>query len=342
MTRAHGIDVSFWQGRLNWEVAKPKISFAFIRCAWGKIKDTVYDYNASECRRLNIPFGIYIYIRPQKNLQPQVDTLAKCYSDYKPPLGTWMDCESDGDLNKAQLENFLTKFANRCDGLFGVDNVGVYTRAEWWNTKLPRMDWPKYHRNWDAQYNPHVLEPDVPNDWSKVGPNAPHTTWSFWQYTDKGKGTDYGVNPNVSKSIDLNEYNGTHAEFVSDFNLDTQPPPEPDPNPEPPNPEPDPEGVDMYTWAKNVDEWLRTEHGYDGPQLADESPEPTGYKVRTTADDGLRIRLEPNTTSRIIGALEYGTQVTVYPPFISADGYTWSYISSPKSGYIATEFIEVV
>lgn len=66
-----GIDVSKYQGRVDWQKAKDAgIDFAMIRCGYGSEwngegsynqDDEYWEYNADECTRLGIPFGVYLY-----------------------------------------------------------------------------------------------------------------------------------------------------------------------------------------------------------------------------------------------------------------------------------------
>ena len=56
----NGIDVSVWQGNINWEKAKSEIDFAIIRLGYGQ--DTLDKYaerNIAELTRLGIPYGVY-------------------------------------------------------------------------------------------------------------------------------------------------------------------------------------------------------------------------------------------------------------------------------------------
>ena len=60
-----GIDVSSYQGRIDWYKVKPYIDFAIIRCGFGNnlySQDDVYfERNARLCEELNIPYGVYLY-----------------------------------------------------------------------------------------------------------------------------------------------------------------------------------------------------------------------------------------------------------------------------------------
>ncbi len=53
-----GIDVSSWQGIINWEKVKQQIDFAILRIGYGMYefqKDGYFEKNFSECERLGIP-----------------------------------------------------------------------------------------------------------------------------------------------------------------------------------------------------------------------------------------------------------------------------------------------
>lgn len=62
-----GIDVSQWQGNIDWAKAKASIDFALIRAGYGDTLsyprqiDTQYERNYAECKRLGIPVGVYFY-----------------------------------------------------------------------------------------------------------------------------------------------------------------------------------------------------------------------------------------------------------------------------------------
>lgn len=58
-----GIDVSTWQGTIDWDkVKKAGIDFAIIRCGWGTTGvDNQFHRNMKEARRVGIKVGVYLY-----------------------------------------------------------------------------------------------------------------------------------------------------------------------------------------------------------------------------------------------------------------------------------------
>ena len=73
-----GIDVSVHNGKIDWQKVKNDgIDFAIIRCGYGQNMtsqdDAYWEYNVSECERLGIPYGVYLY--------SYANTLAKAKSE---------------------------------------------------------------------------------------------------------------------------------------------------------------------------------------------------------------------------------------------------------------------
>lgn len=62
----YGIDVSEWQGEIDWEVVKAlgKVDFAILRAGYGRFVtqiDKQFERNYAECKRFGIPCGAYWY-----------------------------------------------------------------------------------------------------------------------------------------------------------------------------------------------------------------------------------------------------------------------------------------
>ena len=56
-----GVDVSKWQGTIDWDAVRESgVQFAMLRAGFGQGNaDAQFERNASECERLGIPFGVY-------------------------------------------------------------------------------------------------------------------------------------------------------------------------------------------------------------------------------------------------------------------------------------------
>lgn len=60
MSIKNGIDVSTWQGKIDWDKAKPEIDFVILRLGYGQNNlDGQVKRNISELNRLGIPYGVY-------------------------------------------------------------------------------------------------------------------------------------------------------------------------------------------------------------------------------------------------------------------------------------------
>ena len=80
MGEVFGIDVSHYQGRIDWEqVAKAQKKFAIMKCqyeAQSHRKDETFDYNYAEAGKQNIARGVYIYIARHSMENPVADAEA--------------------------------------------------------------------------------------------------------------------------------------------------------------------------------------------------------------------------------------------------------------------------
>jgi hypothetical protein len=92
----------------------------------------------------------------------------------------------------------------------------IYTSAGWWNGHVARNDLAKQCKLWVAAWTT-AESPIIPNDWGDI--NQPKT-WTFWQYTSKLVGKDYGVS---STNLDGNRYHYSLAQFNQEFKTNLTP-----------------------------------------------------------------------------------------------------------------------
>ena len=160
-----GIDVSYANKEVDWNIVKNDIDFAIIRCGYGmdleSQDDAQYKRNIEECIRLNIPAGIYLYsyantIEKAKSEAEHVLRLVNPYKD-KIKLGIWYDIEDkiQRDLNKDFLEQIINTFCNKIKE--NGYNVGIYANNDWLrnrisdNVKNNYKIWSASYRNNDGQ-----------------------------------------------------------------------------------------------------------------------------------------------------------------------------------------------
>ena len=177
------IDISKWQGNINWEkVSKDNVDMATLRASCGLTKDTKVDEYAENCRKYGIPFGVYhfAYLTTVARAQTEADFFYNSAKDLNPRYWV-LDLEDSSILTvwnkglaaKNQILEAIDAFCARLRS-HGVDRIVIYT-WEWWGKQLPDE---RYHWawRWYAHYGKNTGEPS-----STVNGCQLH------QYTSKGK-----------------------------------------------------------------------------------------------------------------------------------------------------------
>ena len=203
---ANGIDVSKWQGSIDWATVKNSIDFAIIRCGYGSDltsqDDAKWAYNVSECERLGIPYGVYLfsYATTTDMAHSEAAHVIRLLQGHHPSMPVYYDLEdssSTGSLTNAQIKAIAQAFC--ADIAAAGYTPGVYSMTSWWNNKLT-----------DSAYN----------SWSRwVAQFASSCTYSgsydMWQYTDSG--TVSGISGSVDKNYWYAEFPtvGGHTHSLS-------------------------------------------------------------------------------------------------------------------------------
>lgn len=187
-----GIDVSEFQGRIDWEKVKNDgIKFAILRVGYGmdmESQDDKYiERNISECERLGIPIGVYLfsYANTVNKADSEAEHTLRLIAGHKMPMGVWYDIEDNntsGNVSKSTLTKIINKYCSiiKESGY----KVGVYASLNWLNNKIESSVQEKYPI-WVAQYN---SECQYKKD------------YIIWQYSSSGRVR--GINGKV----DMNYY----------------------------------------------------------------------------------------------------------------------------------------
>lgn len=207
------IDVSGWQGDIDWAKAKADgVEGAIIRLGYGEGNnaDKKAQRNISECKRLGIPFGIYWYSyadTPALAKEEGTDVVAKLKqfgvnpSDLAYPVyydlekWTWEGHKPPTDPNV--YNNIVNNWYSALQSA-GYKNLGVYSYTSYLQGPLKHAD--IYAKTtWVAQYG------------ARMGFDSFPTNSRGWQYTSSGK-----VN-GISGNVDMNAFG--NKEYESLINL---------------------------------------------------------------------------------------------------------------------------
>ena len=157
---AKGIDVSQWNGDINWaKVKNTDVDYAMIRCGYGMNEvgqdDTMWKKNADACTANGIPFGTYLYsyadtVARAKSEAEHVLRLVEGYDLAYPIYYDLEETNIRNKLSKAQIAQIAKTF---CDTIQAAGyKVGVYANLDWFNNYLTDPVFDNYER-WVAQWN---------------------------------------------------------------------------------------------------------------------------------------------------------------------------------------------
>ena len=194
-----GIDVSKYQGKIDWQKVKNDgIEYAIIRVGYGddlkEQDDPTAVYNMQECERLGIPYGVYIYsyALTESQIDSEVSHVMRMIKGFNPKLGIFFDMEDKSlinNLTKDELNAFAYRFLNQ------IKNKGyipwLYSNKYWLTTYLTSTKLQEFPL-WIANYD--LDDKDSP-DYDKP--------YKMWQYTSKGSVN--GITGNVDMNVLLIE-----------------------------------------------------------------------------------------------------------------------------------------
>ena len=192
-----GIDVSHYQGNINWERVKPQIDFAILRMGLGddipSQDDKQFERNYAECVRLGIPFAVYFfsYAVNKAKVAKEIAHIKRLLNGKKINAPVYIDVENTRGLDwrklsNAELLSIMQEFNAQLNAL-GY-KMGIYSsRSAFWNEKMTDK-WYDSISKWVAEYGAKV--------------NNFNRTYDIWQHTSKGR-ID-GISGNVDMNIMYN------------------------------------------------------------------------------------------------------------------------------------------
>lgn len=192
----HGIDVSKYQGDIDWKLVKDSgVSFACLRAIQGNTNrqiDPTFEQNLAGCIENKIDYSCYIYAYAQTHNRAryEADLVINLLGDRKMPI--WYDLEDSSliPLGKDSIEGVAMSFIGECKDA-GFD-VGIYCNKNWYENYISDFLKNRF-KFWIARY--------PKDDYGQIKESL-KPTWKnvvAWQYSSKGQVP--GINGNVDMDI---------------------------------------------------------------------------------------------------------------------------------------------
>jgi len=204
-----GIDVSHWQGEIDWAKVKAAgVKFAFLKASEFPDKkltmfiDDKFEINRKGAEENGIYWGAYHFFRTHIDPVNQAEEFCKLVGTAD-SLPLVMDLEVAG-CKGTKLVRKVKSFVETVASITGRKPI-IYTSGGFWRPyltyeKITDVDWALEYPFWMARYT---------SQWP--GSVYPWCAWDFWQYSDKGR------IPGIKGSVDLNWFIGTLEELQTRF-----------------------------------------------------------------------------------------------------------------------------
>ena len=190
-----GVDVSVYQGNIDWNRAKADgIEFAIMRAGYGKYvsqKDKYFDQNMKNAKAAGLPCGVYWFsyaLTPEDAIK-EADACYEVIKNYKLeyPVSFDMETESQMKLPKETVAQIIEAFCGRMES-YGYYTT-LYTYASFLNYKVEDRIFDKYDI-WVAHYN--------------TSKPAFNRNYGLWQYSCTG--SVQGITGNVDRDYVYLDY----------------------------------------------------------------------------------------------------------------------------------------
>lgn len=198
----HGIDVSRWQGDINWQQARDAgVSFAYIKATeGGDVADPKFQDYWAGSRRAGVARGAYHYFyfcRPAaqqarwfiKHVPRDPNALPHVLDMEWTPHSPTCTIRPDG----AHVRREAKRFLDMLEAHYGRRPILYATVDFYQETGIGRLQGTEF---WLRSVAGHPAQ---------VYPGA---GWSFWQYSGTGKV------PGISGDVDLNVFRGSPASWL--------------------------------------------------------------------------------------------------------------------------------
>lgn len=201
-TVSYGIDVSYWQGTIDWpSAAATGLDFAIMRVSHGLgTYDTQFTANWANSKAQGLVRGAYQYFdgydSPTEQAQLLLDEMGELQPGDLPPVLDVEQTDNEG-IDAGTMAAEIQEWMDVVEPAIGRKPM-IYTGAYAWDVMTGDADFSD-HPLWTANWTDSC--PYIPDGWSR---------WDFWQYSDTGS------IDGIDAYVDLDQFNGS-ASALADW-----------------------------------------------------------------------------------------------------------------------------
>lgn len=191
-----GVDVSSYQGQIDWQTLSGGLDFAFIKATEGSsFTDERFSYNYRQAQKTGLRIGAYHFFSFDSSGKTQAENFINTVEKYDRMLPPVVDVEFYGKYRKEkkppeEVTNELKALLDALEEHYGKKPI-IYATG--------------------SAYSLYIEENFSDYDiWIRDVYFKPSGDWTFWQYSDTARLDGYN---GEEKHIDLNVFNGTKEEF---------------------------------------------------------------------------------------------------------------------------------
>lgn len=204
-----GVDVSMYQGTIDWNaVKKSGIEFAIAKATEGSyVRDPEFQFNWPRMKEVGLIRGAYHFLHPNQDIGMQVNNLhthVRNSGHFKEGDFVALDVEVTDGEPAYVIERAIRAFCVKA--LHDIDKqVIIYSGQYFWDQIFSGKPDPVIANRplWIASWTPD----GYPHQNYLPKPFAGFGVTSFWQYADNG------IVPGIQNVVDLDIFNGSMAQL---------------------------------------------------------------------------------------------------------------------------------
>jgi len=189
-----GIDVSHYQGDVQWDSVANDFHFSFVKATEGtEYVDPKMAENLHGLAKTTLQYGAYHFFLPDKDALEQAQHFLSSTRDFSLSLPPVLDVEVQPSGSKKAFIQGVKTWIATVEAATGCQPI-LYTNKSFWNDYLVQ-DFQDA-AVWISDYTTHAA-------------NVASIPWKFWQFTDNGKAQG------VSGVVDQSRYQGSQESLAT-------------------------------------------------------------------------------------------------------------------------------